>query len=105
MFLVKILSHICTLCCLFLLLAPGMLTPFLTFSQVKELDLGHREKPDYFNVKATITYANSEKCLYMACANTDCNKKVTEGSTGDYFCEKCNQSSPDFKYRMILSVS
>ncbi len=80
-------------------------TPFLTFGQVKELDLGHSEKPDYFNVKAYISFAKKEGCLYKACPNQDCNKKVTEGSDGtEFLCEKCNQNFPNFKYRMILSV-
>ena len=81
-------------------------TPFLTFSQVKELDLGHSEKPDYFNVKAYISFAKKDGCLYKACPSQDCNKKVTEGSGGtEFFCEKCNQNFPNFKYRMIVSVS
>jgi len=41
----------------------------------------------------------------QACPSPECNKKVTEGGGGEqYFCEKCNQSFPNFKYRMILSV-
>ena len=83
-----------------------METSSLTFLQVKELDLGHGEKPDYFNTKAFVTFSKKDSCLYKACPNQDCNKKVTEGSGGaEFFCEKCNQNFTNFKYRMILTVS
>jgi hypothetical protein len=72
---------------------------------VKELDLGHNEKPDYFNCKGMIVFARKESCLYKACPKPECNKKVTESSGGgEYFCEKCNQNFSEFKYRAILSV-
>ncbi len=84
----------------------AMETSFLTFSQVKDLNLGTGEKPDYFNAKASIAFAKKDNCLYKACPNKDCNKKVIEGSGGEeYFCEKCNQNFPNFKYRLILTVS
>lgn len=82
-----------------------MNTPFLILGQLKELDLGMSDKPDYFNVKATVAFARKESCLYTACPNQDCNKKVTEVGTSEYHCEKCNQTFPNFKYRMILTVS
>ena len=37
---------------------------FLTIQQVRELDLGHGEKPDYFNCKSTITFCKKDNCLY-----------------------------------------
>jgi replication factor A1 len=82
----------------------GQAAGFLTVDQVRELDLGHGEKPDYFNCKATITFCKKDNCLYKACSNADCNKKVTEHE-GQYTCEKCNQTSPNFKYRIILLIS
>lgn len=72
---------------------------------MKELDLGCGEKPDYFCCKGSVAFARKENCVYKACPSPDCNKKVTEGSGGEYYCEKCNQNSPNFKYRMILTVS
>ena len=117
----------------------GQAAGFLTIQQVRDLDLGHGEKADYFSCKSTITFCQKDRCLYKvntthtsltthhihvyhslhitymyvyiiilfflkACQNVDCNKKVTEHD-GQYTCEKCNQTSPDFKYRIILSVS
>jgi len=89
-----------------LLPLPGQPTAYLSIGQVKELDLGRKEKPDFFNCKASITFVKKDNCLYKACPSPECNKKVTEGGGGEqYFCEKCNQSFPNFKYRMILSVN
>lgn len=42
--------------------------------------------------------------VLQACPNTDCNKKVIEND-GQFTCEKCNQTFPNFKYRIILAVS
>ena len=42
---------------------------------------------------------------YQACPSEDCNKKVIEEGDGSYRCEKCNKTYPEFKYRLILSVS
>lgn len=41
--------------------------------------------------------------FFQACPKPDCNKKVTEGNMG-YHCEKCNQTSPDFKWRLMLQT-
>jgi len=88
------------------MMGAGQPTAYLSIGQVKELDLGRKEKPDFFNCKASITFVKKDNCLYKACPSPECNKKVTEGGGGEqYFCEKCNQSFPNFKYRMILSVN
>lgn len=84
----------------------GVGAPYLSFGQVKELDLGRKDKPDYFTVKGSVTFARNQNVLYKACPNQECNKKVTDGAAGgQYFCEKCNQSFPNFKYRMILTIN
>ena len=46
------------------LLHAGQPTAFLTLGQVKELDLGRKEKPDYFSCKAGITFIKKDNCLY-----------------------------------------
>lgn len=43
--------------------------------------------------------------MYQACPNQDCFKKVIDQQNGLYRCEKCDSEFPNFKYRMILSVS
>lgn len=47
-----------------LLPLPGQPTAYLSIGQVKELDLGRKEKPDFFNCKASITFVKKDNCLY-----------------------------------------
>lgn len=50
-------------------------------------------------------FLRKENCMYQACPTQDCNKKVIDQQNGLYRCEKCDREFPNFKYRMILSVS
>lgn len=43
---------------------PGQPTAFLTLAQVKELNLGQKEKADFFSCKATVTFSKKDNCLY-----------------------------------------
>lgn len=60
---------------------------------------------DYFTCIGTIVYMRKENCLYQACPSKDCNKKVVDQQNGMFRCEKCDKEFPDFKYRLMLSVS
>lgn len=60
---------------------------------------------DYFSCVATVVYIRKESSLYQACPSPDCNKKVIDQQNGLYRCEKCNREFPNFKYRLLLSVS
>ena len=60
---------------------------------------------DYYTCIATIVYLRKENCLYQACPSQDCNKKVVDQHNGMFRCEKCDKEFPNFKYRLILSVS
>lgn len=60
---------------------------------------------DYFSCVGTVVYLRKENCMYQACPTQDCNKKVIDEQNGLYRCEKCDREFPNFKYRMILSVS
>lgn len=62
-------------------------------------------KADYFSSVATVVFLRKENCMYQACPTQDCNKKVIDQQNGLYRCEKCDSEFPDFKYRMLLSVS
>jgi replication factor A1 len=77
---------------------------YLTYTQIKQLNLGCQDKPDYFRTKGMIGFVKKDNCLYKACSSADCKKKVTDDGSGNYFCEKCNRSSPDFKYNIILQL-
>lgn len=85
--------------------AGGLQSQWLTFRQVKEQKLGNNERGDFYQCKATILLVNSNNCYYKACPTDDCNKKVVDMKNGMYRCEKCNREYPEFKYRLLMSVS
>ncbi|XP_056613612.1 replication protein A 70 kDa DNA-binding subunit [Triplophysa dalaica] len=80
-------------------------TNWKTLLEVKNENLGHGDKADYFSCVGTIVYIRKENCLYQACPSKDCNKKVVDQQNGMYRCEKCDKESPDFKYRLMLSAN
>ncbi|XP_068572152.1 replication protein A 70 kDa DNA-binding subunit-like [Cebidichthys violaceus] len=83
----------------------GARTNWKTLSDIKNEQLGHGEKADYFSCVATVLYIRKENCLYQACPSADCNKKVVDQQNGLYRCEKCNREFPNFKYRLLLSAN
>ncbi|KAM4726414.1 replication protein A 70 kDa DNA-binding subunit-like [Anableps anableps] len=76
-----------------------------TLSDVKNENMGHGEKAEYFSCVATVVFMRKENCLYQACPSSDCNKKVIDQQNGFYRCEKCNRDFPNFKYRLLLSAN
>ncbi|KAM9319279.1 replication protein A 70 kDa DNA-binding subunit [Gastrophryne carolinensis] len=80
-------------------------TNWKSLLEVKNENLGHGEKADYFTSVATIVYLRKENCLYQACPSQDCNKKVIDQQNGLFRCEKCDKEFPNFKYRLILSAN
>ncbi|XP_062289081.1 replication protein A 70 kDa DNA-binding subunit-like [Scomber scombrus] len=76
-----------------------------TLSDIKNQQMGHRDKADYFSCMATVVYVRKENCLYQACPSAECNKKVIDQQNGKYRCEKCNREFPNFKYRLLLSAN
>uniref|UniRef100_A0A3Q3WHF4 Replication protein A subunit n=1 Tax=Mola mola TaxID=94237 RepID=A0A3Q3WHF4_MOLML len=76
-----------------------------SLSDVKNENMGHGEKADYFTCVATLLYTRKENCLYQACPSTDCQKKVIDQHNGLYRCEKCGREYPNFKYRFLLSAN
>lgn len=73
--------------------------------QLKEERLGMNDKADYFTSKSYVLYARKDNSMYMACPGENCNKKVIDQNDGTYRCEKCAKNYPEFKWRIILSVS
>ncbi|KAK5612981.1 hypothetical protein CRENBAI_003495 [Crenichthys baileyi] len=74
-------------------------------SDVKNENMGHGAKAEYFSCVATVLYMRKENCLYQACPSGDCNKKVIDQQNGFYRCEKCNREFPNFRYRLLLSAN
>jgi len=83
----------------------GFPTNWMTLKESQDNQLGCGDKPDYFTTVATVLLVRSENSLYKACPTAECNKKVIDQNNGMYRCEKCNREYPNFKYRLLLSVS
>ncbi|XP_049896327.1 replication protein A 70 kDa DNA-binding subunit-like isoform X4 [Epinephelus moara] len=83
----------------------GAKTNWKTLSDIKNENMGHGEKADYFSCIATVLYIRKENCLYQACPTADCYKKVIDQQNGLYRCEKCDREFPNFKYRLLLSAN
>lgn len=79
-------------------------TQWINVFDVNEMDLGHGEKADYFQVLGTILLYRSENGIYKACPKEDCKKKVVEDN-GMYHCAKCNREYPNFKYLLLGSAN
>lgn len=84
--------------------AGGRQDPLKTVAQIKDEGLGMNETPDYFSIKATISYIKSENFSYPACLKIDCNKKVNEVDDG-WRCEKCDITHDRPQHRYIMSLS
>lgn len=85
-----------------------------TIAQAESEGLGGNEKPDYFSLKATISFFKKDNLAYPACNNevnttgrgpTPCNRKVIQESDGSWRCERCNLTYPEPHYRYILNAS
>lgn len=85
-----------------------------TIAQAEELELGTKDKYDYFSLKATINYFKTDNFCYPACNNevnvnsrgpSPCNRKVIQESDGSWRCERCNLTYAEPHYRYILNCS
>jgi replication factor A1 len=66
-----------------------------TMASIKDEAMGLGEKPDYIVLKGSVVYIKHDNDpWYTACPTDQCNKKVTENMSNDWFCEKCNKSFP-----------
>jgi len=79
-----------------------------TLSDIKDEGLGMKDKPDFFLVRATITFFKHDwekgsLPWYNACPGPNCNKKVVE-ENGAWHCDKCNRNYPNCSPRYILSL-
>lgn len=77
-----------------------------TIIQAKEEGLGMTgDKPDYFNMRASVVYIKQEGLYYPACPSQNCNKKVTQEDNDSWRCEKCDTTYPAPEYRYILAAN
>lgn len=89
--------------------------------EAQEENLGKNDKPDYFNIKATISFTKHETFCYPACAQqvqnqyglqlgrpamaSACNRKVIEGTDGKWRCERCDSSTDEPTWRYIFNCA
>ena len=83
----------------------GRQDPTKTILQVKDENLGMSEKPEYFSVKATVSYISQKTFAYPACPTEKCNRKVVEHEPGSWRCEQCEKNHPRPEYRYIMTCN
>mmetsp|Transcript_30759 Transcript_30759/g.35880 ORF Transcript_30759/g.35880 Transcript_30759/m.35880 type:complete len:644 (+) Transcript_30759:225-2156(+) len=85
-----------------------------TVAAIKGENLGYTnpEKPDWISFKGTFNFIKSDKeggAWYTACPNAEepCKNryKVTMGSDGSYYCERCQQNYNSCLHRYIFSAT
>src|SRR5690242_16088915 len=65
-----------------------------TIAQIKDEALG-RSQPSYFELKGTITMIKHDRDIwYHACSTSGCSKKVTQLPSGEWHCDRCNNTTP-----------
>jgi len=82
----------------------GANNQFLTIKGAQLAQLGSGDKADYYSMYSHLIFVKSETALYKACPKPDCQKKVIDRNDGTYRCEKCNDETENFKYRLMLSA-
>jgi replication factor A1 len=76
-----------------------------TIQQAISENLGHNEKPDYFNFKGTVIFIKNDNLFYAACPKEGCNKKIMQESENSWRCEKCDMTYEAPQYRYILQAN
>ena len=70
-----------------------------------EMKLGFNEKPDYFTIKASVSFIKPDNFSYPSCSTDGCSKKVIEQNDLTWRCERCEINHKNPLYRYILSAS
>ncbi|KOC64699.1 Replication protein A 70 kDa DNA-binding subunit [Habropoda laboriosa] len=78
--------------------------PWITFGEAREMELGFKGI-DIYTVKATVNMIRIENALYKACPTETCKKKLIDQANDMYRCEKCDKEFPNYKYRLLASLS
>ena len=78
---------------------------FRTIEMVKEERLGEQEdKPEYFNLRATVMFVKPVGFSYPACPGEKCSKKMAQENENEWKCEKCDKIYEAPEYRSVLSL-
>ena len=84
--------------------AGGASGPWLTFKEAKDMELGFKG-PEMYTIKATVSLIRIENSLYKSCPTDSCKKKMIDQANDMYRCEKCDKEYPNFRYRLLASLS
>uniref|UniRef100_A0A6U3S1P3 Replication protein A subunit n=1 Tax=Ditylum brightwellii TaxID=49249 RepID=A0A6U3S1P3_9STRA len=85
-----------------------------TIASIKDENMGHTDpsKPDWLSFKATFNFIKKDRdggAWYPACSNSGdpCKNmyKVTQTTDGNWFCDKCQGTSPTCVRRFIFSAT
>uniref|UniRef100_A0A7S2MWW4 Replication protein A subunit n=1 Tax=Helicotheca tamesis TaxID=374047 RepID=A0A7S2MWW4_9STRA len=85
-----------------------------TISSIKDENMGHTDpsKPDWLSFKGTFNFIKKDReggAWYPACSNSGdpCKNmyKVTQTTDGNWFCDKCQGTSPSCVRRFIFSAT
>jgi replication factor A1 len=82
-------------------------SPARLVASIVDEKLGFNDKPDFFNLRATVSFIKHDKerpPWYLACPIPDCKKKVTSDSGNTWHCSKCDKSYPNYEPRFMLSL-
>ncbi|XP_050527598.1 replication protein A 70 kDa DNA-binding subunit-like [Daktulosphaira vitifoliae] len=82
----------------------GTNSQFHTIKSAQIAQLGSGDKADYYSMYSYLVFIKGDSALYKACPKADCQKKVIDRNDGTYRCEKCNDESENFKYRLLLQA-
>ncbi|KZC11216.1 Replication protein A 70 kDa DNA-binding subunit [Dufourea novaeangliae] len=82
----------------------GASGPLLTFKEAKDMELGFKGT-EMYTVKATVNMIRIENALYKSCPSENCKKKLIDQANDMYRCEKCDKEYPNYKYRVLASLS
>ena len=84
--------------------AGGAGGPWVTFKEAKNMELGFKG-PEMYTIKATVSLIRIENSLYKSCPTENCKKKMIDQANDMYRCEKCDKEYPNFRYRLLASLS
>ncbi|CAN1795936.1 Replication protein A 70 kDa DNA-binding subunit B, partial [Linum perenne] len=69
---------------------------------VNDQSLGD-DKPAFFNIRGYVSFIKPDQTMWYRACKT-CNKKVTDGMGGGYWCEGCQKNDSECSLRYILAL-
>ncbi|CAN1312160.1 Replication protein A 70 kDa DNA-binding subunit B [Linum perenne] len=70
---------------------------------VNDQSLGDDKQPAFFNIRGYVSFIKPDQTMWYRACKT-CNKKVTDGMGGGYWCEGCQKNDSECSLRYILAL-